>query len=130
MNTRSCQERIFMSVVYSLYDALVSINVPDEKAKAVIDAMEREMMEKLATKSDLENVRLATKADLSGFRTEISGELKLLRQEMSAMGNSLSKDMQIQMAALQNGLTVRLGMMMAAMIAAATALVSAARYFS
>ncbi len=43
-----------MSVVYSLYDALVSINVPDDKARAVIDAMEREMMDKLATKADLD----------------------------------------------------------------------------
>jgi hypothetical protein len=42
-----------MSVVYSLYDALVSINVPDEKARAVIDAMEREMMNTLATRTDV-----------------------------------------------------------------------------
>ena len=60
MTANSCQEGSFMSVVYSLYDALVSINVPDEKAKAVIDAMEREMMDKLATKADLEHVRVAS----------------------------------------------------------------------
>ncbi|MEO8306791.1 MAG: hypothetical protein ABI616_01960 [Pseudomonadota bacterium] len=47
----------FMGVVYSMYDALVSINVPTDKAKAVIDAMEREMMDKVATKSDLDHVR-------------------------------------------------------------------------
>ncbi len=40
-----------------MYDALVSINVPTEKAKAVIDAMEREMMDKVATKTDVEHVR-------------------------------------------------------------------------
>ena len=28
---------------YSLYDALVSINVPSDKARAVVDAMERDM---------------------------------------------------------------------------------------
>ncbi|MEJ0099369.1 MAG: hypothetical protein WDO12_06345 [Pseudomonadota bacterium] len=70
-----------MSVVYSLYDALVSINVPDAKAKAVIDAMEREMMDKLATK-----------ADLNTFRTEVSGEFKLVRQELASMREALSKD--------------------------------------
>jgi hypothetical protein len=92
-----------MSVVYSLYDALVSINVPDEKAKAVIDAMEREMMDKLATKADIENLRLGTKADLENLRlgtkadfaavrSEMGGEFKLVRQEMSAIKDSLSKD--------------------------------------
>ena len=70
-----------MSVVYSLYDALVSINVPDAKAKAVIDAMEREMMDKLATK-----------ADLNTFRSEVSGEFRLVRQEIAATRDSLSKD--------------------------------------
>ena len=68
-----------MGVVYSMYDALVSINVPTEKAKAVIDAMEREMMDKVATKTDLEHARdvlskdirtlsLATKTDLDHVR--------------------------------------------------------------
>jgi hypothetical protein len=36
-----------------MYGALVSINVPTEKTKAVIDAMEREMMDRIATKDDL-----------------------------------------------------------------------------
>ncbi len=70
-----------MSVVYSLYDALVSIKVPDDKAKAVIDAMEREMMDKLATK-----------ADLSTLEAGVSGELKLIRQEISSTRELLSKD--------------------------------------
>lgn len=107
-----------MSVAYSMYDALVSINVPDEKARAVIDAMEREMADKFATK-----------ADLKLFQIEISGELKLVRQEILAMSESLSKDFQIRTAALENGLTVRLGILMAAMIGAATALIGAVQYF-
>jgi hypothetical protein len=35
------------------YDALVSINVPSDKARAVVDAMERDMGTTLATKQDL-----------------------------------------------------------------------------
>jgi uncharacterized coiled-coil DUF342 family protein len=70
-----------MSVVYSLYDALVSINVPDAKARAVIDAMEREMMDKLAAK-----------ADLNTFRSEVGGEFKLIRQELASTREALSKD--------------------------------------
>ena len=37
---------------YSLYDALVSISVPSDKARAVVDAMERDMSTALATKQD------------------------------------------------------------------------------
>ena len=40
-----------MDYLYSLYDALVSINVPNDKARAVVDAMERDMGTTLATKS-------------------------------------------------------------------------------
>ena len=41
-----------MDYRYSLYDALVSINVPSDKARAVVDAMERDMGTTLATKQD------------------------------------------------------------------------------
>ena len=43
-----------MNYLYSLYDALVSISVPSDKARAVVDAMERDMGTTLATKQDLE----------------------------------------------------------------------------
>ena len=43
-----------MDYLYSLYDALVSINVPNEKARAVVDAMERDMGTTIATKTDLQ----------------------------------------------------------------------------
>jgi hypothetical protein len=115
-------------VVYSLYAALVSIHVPDDKARAVIDAMEREMKEKLATRADVENLRLATTAEFAAVRSEIGSEFRLVRQEMAAMGSSLEKELRIQIAGLQNNLTIRLGLMMAAMIGAATGLVSLRQY--
>jgi hypothetical protein len=43
-----------MEHLYSLYDALVAINVPNDKARAVVEAMERDMLSKLATKQDLQ----------------------------------------------------------------------------
>ena len=52
--------------LYSLYDALVSISVPNDKARAVVDAMERDMATTLATKQDLE--LLASKQDLQVLR--------------------------------------------------------------
>jgi len=61
-----------MSVVYSLYDALVSINVPDAKAKAVIDALEREMMDRIATKADLSHVQELVSRDIKGVELSLA----------------------------------------------------------
>jgi hypothetical protein len=43
-----------MESLYSLYDALVSINIPTDRARAVVDAVERDMLNQLATKADLQ----------------------------------------------------------------------------
>ena len=61
-----------MSYLYSLYDALVSINVPSDKARAVVDAMERDMLTQLATKSDIENLRVVTKAEMELLRSSMT----------------------------------------------------------
>jgi hypothetical protein len=106
------QGEFSMSVVYALYDALVSINVPDDKAKAVIDAMEREMMDKLATK-----------ADLAALRSEMGSEFKLVRQEVSSRSDLLSKDIQSlearldhTMSLLGSTLTIKLGGLMVVLL--------------
>jgi hypothetical protein len=64
-----------MGIVYSLYDALVSINVPDEKAKAVIDALEREMMDKLATKADVLHAKELLSKDLQNLSNTMTIKL-------------------------------------------------------
>jgi hypothetical protein len=84
-----------MGVVYSMYDALVSINIPDEKAKAVIDALEREMMDKLATKADIAHftealskdiraLEAATKADFAHFTGALSSDIRALEATTKA----------------------------------------------
>jgi hypothetical protein len=77
-----------MGVVYSMYDALVSINVPTEKAKAVIDAMEREMMEKVATKADLEHMRALLSKDIEQVNERIANQTHAitLRVLLTAVG--------------------------------------------
>jgi hypothetical protein len=62
-----------------LYDALVSINVPSEKARAVVDAMERDMETTLATKSDLQLLR-----------QELRQEMALIRKDMEILGTSIT----------------------------------------
>ena len=70
-----------MDYLYSLYDALVSINVPGDKARAVVDAMERDMGTTLATKQDLEALRVATKQDLEIVRRDVENRFTLLEQQ-------------------------------------------------
>ena len=64
--------------LYSLYDALVSINVPNDKARAVVDAMERDMATTIATKSDLQMLR-----------SELHQECALIRKDMEIMATTI-----------------------------------------
>jgi len=72
-----------VAYLYSLYDALVSISVPSDKARAVVDAMERDMGATLATKQDLELLRLATKQDIESLRQDIESLRQETRQEFA-----------------------------------------------
>ncbi len=118
-----------MDYLYSLYDALVSINVPSDKARAVVDAMERDMGTTLATKQDL--LLLATREDLLATKRDLlllaskedhlllKQEVALLRQEMEnrfvlvgqkfdMLRNDISRDL----SALDLKMTVKLGSML------------------
>ena len=64
-----------MSYQVALYDALVSIAVSVDKARAVVDAMERDMATTLATKTDI--LLLKQEFDL------IRKEMELLRASMT-----------------------------------------------
>jgi hypothetical protein len=65
--------------LYSLYDALIGINVPNDKARAVVDATERDM-----------NTTLATKSDLLLLRQELKTDIVLLRKDMEAIESRLA----------------------------------------
>jgi hypothetical protein len=88
--------------LYSLYDALVSISVPSDKARAVVDAMERDMSTTLATKQDLQ--LLATKE-----------EMLLLKQDVAVLRHELGNRFALQdqkIDTLELRLTVKLGSML------------------
>ena len=87
--------------LYSLYDALVSINVPNDKARAVVDAMERDMGTTIATKADLQLLRheltaamagLATREEMLAIKADIKMDIAELRQDNAL----IRKDMEIQ----------------------------------
>jgi len=71
--------------LYSLYDALVSINVPSDKARAVVDAMERDMGTILATKQDLEILTLAVKQDVAILRGDMENRFALQDQKFDTL---------------------------------------------
>jgi hypothetical protein len=88
-----------MDYLYSLYDALVSIHVPDDKARAVVDAMERDMGTTIATKTDLQLLRqellssLASRDELAALRTdfrELHQDNALIRKEMELLSSALT----------------------------------------
>jgi hypothetical protein len=107
-----------MNYLYSLYDALVSISVPSDKARAVVDAMERDMGTTLATKQDLlllasREDLLATKQDLRLLATKeelllVKQDVAVLRQEMESRFNLLAHEI----ATLGLRMTVRFGSML------------------
>ena len=64
-----------MKTELALYQALISINVPEQKANTVIEALETDMFSRLATKSDIAALRTDLVAEL---KTDISQlEVKL-----------------------------------------------------
>ncbi len=94
LQSRSSQG-LLMEHLYTLYDALVSINVPSGTARQVVQAMERDMTGELATKSDLQNVRndlhnsvercrLELHTDIDRLRQETKADIDLLRQETNS----------------------------------------------
>jgi hypothetical protein len=101
-----------MPSLHALYDALVSINVPTQKALAVVESMERDMLAQLATRSDVEHAQLLMRADFDAFRKEIRGEMDGLRKEVKVEIDGLRKEFKADMALLQSTMTVRLGSML------------------
>ncbi len=98
--------------LYSLYDALVSIHVPNDRARAVVDAMERDMATHLATKPDLELLRAATQADFALLRQEMRTEFAAVRQEMRAEFAAVRREMRSELELMRSSMTIRLGSML------------------
>ncbi len=115
-----------MDYLYSLYDALVSINVPNDKARAVVDAMERDMGTTLATKSDLDHLRGDVRQDIALVRKDLEvlssslrGEIAGVRKDLDVLTGGVRKDLDVLAAGFRKDLellsttmTVKLGSML------------------
>jgi hypothetical protein len=89
----------------------VSINVPSDKARAVVDAMERDMGTTLATKQDLllirqevENRYELLSREIGSLRTETGKDVGSLRAAMGALRSTVEKDLGSLRADLDKGL--------------------------
>lgn len=98
-----------MSSLYPLYDALLEINVSPDRARAVVESLERGMLTHLATKSDLEALRLATKSDLDALRRELHADMALLRQESKADIALLRHELAAGLSSVRKDMTIWLG---------------------
>ena len=108
-----------MDYLYSLYDALVSINVPSDKARAVVDAMERDMGTTLATRQDLllirqeiENRYTLLSREIGSLRGEVGKDMQSLRDEVAKDLQSMRRDVAKDLEALRLSITLRLGSML------------------
>ena len=91
-----------MDFEFTLYDALLSIDVPAPKARAVIDALEHDMGSTLATKQDIASLALTTKQDLLLLRQELEHRIDLLQASMTIrLGSILVVAMGLLFAALK-----------------------------
>ncbi|MCK9238198.1 MAG: hypothetical protein M0Q29_00300 [Thiopseudomonas sp.] len=76
-----------MQTSFELYRALVSINVTEDRAKAVVVALEADMTNHLATKTDIMVLKadiMELKADINELRTATKADIKELRNELKA----------------------------------------------
>lgn len=97
-----------MDFLYSLYDALVGVQIPPDKARAVVDAMERDMATTLATKSDLDMRQVLLKGELEMFRREVSQEFSAVRRELGADIMAVRKELGADIAAVRKDLTAEI----------------------
>jgi len=75
-----------MQTSFELYRALVSINVTEDRAKAVVVALEADMTNHLATKTDI----MELKADINELRTATKADIGELRGALREQGLRLT----------------------------------------
>ena len=84
------QMRHAVDYLYSLYDALVSINVPNDKARAVVDALERDMATTIATKAHLQLLEQKLTALIHSSVGELRQETTLIRKDMELLATTMT----------------------------------------
>ncbi|MDT3723151.1 hypothetical protein [Pseudomonas oryzihabitans] len=103
----------------ALYQALLSIDVAEDKATAVVDALEIEMQTQLATKADLAQLQAATKADFADIKSDfakIQASTKAEFADIKADFAKLQATTKADFAQNELKLTIRMGVMLSAAV--------------
>jgi ribosomal protein L29 len=128
-----------MSLATSLYDALTSIDIPNDKAREVVESLEQKMTADFASKADVATIRadiatvrteialvlgrleqheVATEAEFAALRRETKTEFAAVRGEMKAEFATLRSEMKAEFAtvrsemkALTFDITTRMGVL-------------------
>jgi hypothetical protein len=109
---------MLVTAQYALYDALVSINVPTDKARAVVESLEQDMSTTLATKTDLGTTQLLLKQEIGAVRDSLRQEIGAVRdslkQEIDALRQEAKANrvlLEHKLELLRSSMTIRLGSM-------------------
>ena len=100
-----------MNYAYDLYDALVAINVPSDRARTVVVALEERMTSELVTKADLRIAVGELRGETSALEKALRVEIATLRAEMTALRAEMKNDI----LALENRLMHKMGGLMVAL---------------
>lgn len=116
-----------MKASIALYQALKSIDISDERASAVVDALENDMATLLATKADIKALELATRADIQALERATKADIKALEQstkaDIKALEQSTKTDIKAlelatraDIAQLESKLTIRMGVLIGSIV--------------
>lgn len=95
-----------MKTELALYQALIAINVPELKATAVIQALESDMTNLLATKTDVAELR----KDMINMGADLRKDILAMRKDLLKDMDTFNAQIQTKFSQHDNKLLVRLGM--------------------
>jgi hypothetical protein len=112
-----------------MYDAMIAARVPPEKALAVVQAFETELLDRLATKESLTQSEKQITLRLENVETKLGGQIELLGTSLKAEIGAVNTALQNAVTALMSRdesfslrATIKLGAMLATVAALALGL--------
>ena len=85
--TRNGTMETMTAITFEIYDALRSIDVPEEKAQSVARAFDQQH---LLTKGDINNVERALKSNINGVEKELKGDIAGLDQKIIGLDKKVT----------------------------------------
>ncbi|ATN11593.1 DUF1640 domain-containing protein [Klebsiella quasipneumoniae] len=94
-----------MKISLALYDALTSISVPNNKAKAVVDAWEDDVKD-FASISDLERTESHLQGSITALRTDLTALIKEQGADLRTLVERQASQFQSSVSKLESNITV------------------------